>query len=119
MFEEVKAHVGRHKVVYSAGTVIVIAGVAYCIGVRAGSSHTLCPSIFGINNKLDQTVINLVNRPGPPSWVTYWVEKDLEFMSQEAVSEATGLSTSHISKQLNGKRPPVPGVTLIRRGLAA
>ena len=72
MLDRVKAHVGRHKVAYSMGTVVVVAGVAYYVGTLAGSSRTLSPSISGvisINNKLDQTVIKLVDRPGPPSWV--------------------------------------------------
>lgn len=120
--EEIKAHVKKNKNAYIVGGCgIVFSGVVYYFGARSGSPRVLSPkaSIFGINNKLDQKVIQIVDRSGPPSWITYWIEQDLEFDSQRLVSAATGLSESHISKQLNGKRIPVDGVTLVRKGLAA
>lgn len=115
----IKAHVKRHQVAYSVGGIVVIAGVSYYVGTRMGSSRTLSPSIFGINNKMNQKVIVEAGRQGPPSWIIYWVEADREFDSQRELARLLGLSETHISKLLNGKRNPVDGLTLVRRGLAA
>ena len=116
--DRIKNHVNRHKLAYSVGVVVVIAGVSYYIGTRMNSSRTLSPSILGINNKLDQSVVILADRSGPPSWRIYWVEANKEFNSQRELALLTGLSETHISKLLNGKRNPIDGFTLVRRGLA-
>ena len=122
MFEEVKAHVGRHKVAYSVGTVVVVAGVAYYIGVRAGSSKTLSPSasiVGGINYKIDQKVITLVDRQGPPSWVIGQVGTDLEWNSQRETAISEGIRESDLRAHLNGLIKHVNGKQYFRKGLAA
>lgn len=118
-FKNAKAHVKRHKVAYSVGAVVVVAGVSYYVGTRVGCSRTLSPSIVGINNKLDQSVTILADRSGAPSWRIYWVEANREFNSQRELALFTGLSETHISKLMNGKRKAINGLTLVRRGLAA
>lgn len=117
--EKIKAHVGRHKVAYTAGTVVVIAGVSFYIGTRVGCSNTLSPSIFGINNKLNQQVITLVDRKGPPSWVIGKVGTDLEWNSMEATAIAEGLRLRELRAHLNGLLDNVNGARYFRKGLAA
>lgn len=119
MFDKVKMHVGRHKVLYSAGTIFVISGVSYYIGLRSGSTDILSPSVVGINNKLDQSVITLIDRSGPPSWVTYCVETGEEWLSQRSAAIAEGIRMSDLSSHLNFGTELANGKHYGRRGLAA
>jgi hypothetical protein len=119
MFDRVKAHVGRHKVVYSVGGVIVVAGIAYYVGTRVGATRILSPSIVGDNNKLNQKIITLVNRQGPPSWKIYCIETGEELNSQRAMALVHKISESDLSQHLNGLHEHVNGKHYVRRGLAA
>jgi hypothetical protein len=118
-FDKVKEHVGRHKVAYSVGTVVVIAGVAYYFGVRNGSSKVVSNSIIGNNNKLDQSVTHLVERSGPPSWVIGKIGTDEDWLSQGKAALAEGIRESDLRAQLNGKLDNVNGERYFRKGLAA
>ena len=121
MLDKIKAHIGQHKVIYSVGTIVVIAGVSYYIGVRVGSPRILSPtsSIFGINNKLDQRVTTLVDRSGPPSWKTFCYETGEEFNSQRAMARAHDILEQDLSMHLNGLLNNVNGKHYGRSGLAA
>lgn len=119
MFDKVKAHVKRHKIVYSIGTVVVIAGVSYYIGTRVGATRILSPSIVGNHNKLDQRVITIVNRKGPPSWIVYCVETGEEFDSQRLMALAHKIRERDLRAHLNGLLENVNGKHYVRKGLAA
>ena len=119
-FKKISDHVKQHKIAYSIGTIIVISGVAYYVGTRVGPSRTLSPSItFGINSKLDQRVITLVDRSGPPSWKVFCVETGEELNSQRAMARAHGILEQELSMHLNGLLNEVNGKHYVRRGLAA
>ena len=119
--EKIKAHIGRHKVVYSIGTGVVIAGVGYYIGVRVGSSKalSLTASIVGDNNKLDQRVIHLAERSGPPSWEILCRETGEKLNSQRAMAHAHRISEVDLSQHLNGFLDDVKGRHYVRTGLSA
>lgn len=119
MLGEVKAHVGRHKVVYSVGAVVVIAGIAYYIGFRVGTPKIVNNSIIGNNNKLDQSVITLVDRRGPPSWVIGKAGTDEDWLSMDATAIAEGLRLRDLRAHLNGRLDSVNGERYFRKGLAA
>jgi hypothetical protein len=119
MLDKVKAHIGRHKVAYSFGTVVVVAGVSYYVGTRVGSPKVFSNSIVGINNKLDQRVVQLVDRKGPPSWIVRCVETNEEFVSQGKTAIAHGLRESDLRAHLNGMLDSVNGKHYVRLGLAA
>lgn len=121
MVDKVKAHICKHKVAYSVGTIVVISGIAYYIGYRSGSTHVFSPnaSIFGINCKLDQKVIAIADRQGPPSWIIGKVGSDLEWQSQRSTAISEGLREADLSAHLNGLLPEVNGARYFRKGLAA
>ena len=121
-FDKVKAHVGRHKVAYTAGTVVVVAGVSFYIGVRLGSARISLDNsatLVGINSKLNHTVNVLVERPGPPSWMIRCIETGEEFLSQRSAAFAHGISPVDLSSHLNGYLENVNGKHYVRTGLAA
>ena len=123
--DTVKTHVRKHKRAYSIGTVVVIAGVAYYIGTRTGPPRVALNvlsnkgSIFGINNKLDQRVITLVDRPGPPSWIIGKVGTNEEWSSQGLTAAANQIRESDLRAHLNGLLDNVNGERYYRKGLAA
>ena len=124
MLDKVKEHVGRHKVAYSLGTIVVIAGVSYWVGVRTGSSFTLSElsnkgTVVGINNKMNQTVVQLVDRSGPPSWVIRCIETGEETLSQHEMASLHGLRVSDLRAHLNGYLDSVNDKHYVRLGLAA
>jgi hypothetical protein len=118
--DKIGVHLKKHKTKYFVGTgVIVVAGIAYYIGTRNGSSRLLSPnaSIFGINNKMDQTVIQLAERSGPPSWKTFCWETGEEVNSQRAMAYLHRISEHDLSDHLNGHLENVGGKHYGRRGL--
>ena len=120
-FDKVKEHVGRHKVAYTAGAMVVVSGASFYVGARVGSpiAFTQKGTIVGINNKLYQTVVVLVNRQGPPSWMIRCVETGEEFLSQRSAAFTHNLTERELSRHLNGMLESVGGKHYIRTGLAA
>lgn len=103
MLDRVKAHVGRHKVAYSLGTVVVIAGVAYYVGVRAGSPTYSVGPVFN----------NVINNDGSVNFgghTTKMVKRLSDGAMWETVTEAAeanGAPLSLMSRHLNGHKPDV------------
>lgn len=116
MLDLVKAHVGRHKVVYTTCGVVVIGGVAFYLGVRFGSAGTVANKA---SNKAmvafgDQTIkiITVIQRDGsghPGYPVMNMLTKEW-WPSAKACATKEGISETVLSGCLNGKFSDVNGV---------
>lgn len=115
-------HIKKHKTTYMIGiSILVIGGIIYYIGISPGSTRVGSPSasIFGINNKIDQRVTTLVDRPGPPSWIIGKVGTDEAWLSQHAAAFAEGIGERDLRAHLNGFVDNINGERYYRKGLAA
>jgi hypothetical protein len=138
-FEGIANHVKRHKVTYSFGAGVAVAGIT-CLIMRGVYSHhiggtvgTPAQGTVGTLGKSDVSVraLNLLsNRPnivtviesgrqGPPSWVVRCKETSDIFASQKSAALAMGLPQDHISNHLNGGMDHVRGFTFERICMAA
>ena len=128
VFDPIKAHIGRHKVAYSFGTGVAIAGIT-CVIMRGryagvlrvpdGSERiTIRPFTF-LSNRTN--IITLIGREtqGPPSWVVRCKETGDIFISQLDAARTMNLSPSNLSSHLNGKYSDVSGFHFERICLAA
>jgi len=68
--------------------------------------------------KNDQTIINSVDRPGPPSWVIENIDTHERWLSQRAAAIANGHRESQLSAHLRGATDKVNGKVYRRLGLA-
>jgi hypothetical protein len=137
-FEGITNHVKRHKVAYSFGAGIAVAGFT-CLIMRGvysqhigGTIGTPAQGTIGTLGVSDvsirplsffsrQNVVTVIeaNRKGPPSWVVRCKETSDIFMSQKAAAIEMGLAHDHLSNHLNGLRDNVNGFTFERICMAA
>jgi hypothetical protein len=137
-FEGITNHVKRHKVAYSFGAGVAIAGIT-CVIMRGVYSQHIGRSIgmpaqgsIGVLGVSDvnirplsffsrQNVVTVIeaNRQGPPSWVVRCKETLDIFPSQNAAAKEMGLARYHLSDHLNGARDHVNGFTFERICMAA
>jgi hypothetical protein len=124
----IKEHISRHKVAYSFGSGIVVAGITFCImrGVASqpisrGIAVTAERGIAVLGKKVVMNNVSYIsaNRQGPPSWVVRCLETGDIFSSQNAAANTMGLSPAEISQHLNGMRDHVLGHHFERICLAA
>lgn len=129
MFDEIKAHVARHKTAYSVGAVVVIAGITYAImrstiaqggmGVANAQGGFANTASFSFKNKQTINVINVLEREGRghPGYPVMCIEDKLVYLSQKAASEAYNFAEGLLSGHLNGKFPDVDGRHFMRVSL--
>jgi hypothetical protein len=120
VFDGVTNHVKRHKVAYSFGAGVAIVGVTCLVtrgisfrgglGVSELQSGLSNAVSFERNATLNNVSFIFSNRQGPPSWVVRCLETKEIFSSQWLAAQQKGLSQSHLSSHLNGKRDHVNGL---------
>jgi hypothetical protein len=128
MIDSIKVHVGKHKIAYSVGTIVVIAGIT-CVIMRGVASQYISRgisvtadrgiSVIGKNVVMKNVSYISSNRMGAPSWVVRCRETGEIFRAQRAAAIGMGLPESEISKHLNGVMDNVRGFTFERICLAA
>jgi hypothetical protein len=129
VFNKVKAHIGRHQVAYSMGTVVVIAGITCFImrrniaqggmsgaDAQGGSANT---ASFIFRNKQTIKVTNVLARDGRghPGWPVQNLETKKIFFSQKQAAEAFNIPEGNLSGHLQGKFPDVDGLHFERVNL--
>jgi hypothetical protein len=120
--DEIAAHIKRHKTAYIVGTTVVItAGVTYLVTrnttLSKEGSTNFASLIFG-KNTVNQTAITMVERKGPPSWITECTETGERLLSQRSMASAKGISEWDLSQHLNGNLDNVNGLHFKRIGMA-
>ena len=113
MLNEVKAHVGRHKVAYSVGTV-VIAGITFAIvrgryvmvgnaALNGSDGITVRPLSF-FSNKQMVNVVSVVEREGRghPGYMVRCLETGVRYVTQEDAAKAIGADPTIMSRHING-----------------
>lgn len=129
MFDGIKAHVGRHKVAYSVGTIVVIAGIT-CVIMRSyvaqgatsisdaqgGLTNT---ASFNFSNKPTINVITVLERSGRghPGYPVMCLEDNIVYLSQKLAAEAYDFTEGLLVGHLAGKFPDVDGRHFIRVSL--
>jgi hypothetical protein len=120
-FQGIKAHVKRHKVAYTVGGVVVIAGVCFYAGRRVGSSRQIVDSYkLQINSPTTNNVCQLLvdaDRKGPAAYIVRKKGTNQAWIGQTNAALANGHSPAAMSQHLNGKRPHVSGEEFERIGL--
>jgi hypothetical protein len=136
MKEEIKAHIEKHKVVYSftAGGVL-FAGITAAImrgrstgvrgapafGVRGAPNEVsktyTRPLMFFSNHNTIATIVSRGNS-GPPSYMVERLSDGKTWLSQADTALETGVYPSLLSGHLNGKIPDIDGEVYRRIGVA-
>lgn len=127
--ETIKTHFREHKEAYIVGGVCLSFATITALIMRDiksqhishGSSVTAKRgiSVLGKNVVMNNVSYISAHRQGPPSWVVRCLETDKIFTSQNSAAEAMDLSSSEISKHLNGLMDHVRGFHFERICLAA
>lgn len=113
----IREHVEKHQKIYWIGSLIVVSGVTYYISRgRITQAGIMNAASFIFKN--EQTIINTVDRQGPPSWVVENVRTHERWLSQRSTAIANGLRESDLSAHLNGLTDEVNGEVYRRLGLA-
>jgi hypothetical protein len=121
VFKNVRSHFERHKIAYSFGAGLAIAGIT-CLIMRGVRSQHIGR---GISVVADGSVVkdNLFlissRRQGAPSWVVRCLETGEIFSSQLSAAKEMNLPASELSQHLNGKMDHVRGFTFERICMAA
>jgi len=138
----IKAHIQEHKVAYSVGTTLVIAGISYALMRRIVTQHisrgipvaagrgipvTVDKSVvinnaspfFGTNKTLNHVSYISSRRQGAPSWVIRCLETGDIYPSQLDAAKGMNLPASEISRHLNGSLDHVRGFNFERICMAA
>lgn len=128
-YQTLKNHIDRHKVAYSLGSGVAIAGITYVIMKGVVLQHIdrgiSVVADRGISVIADRSVVKnnvfLISsrRQGAPSWVIRCLETGGIFSSQLSAAKEMNLPSSEISKHLNGMMDDVRGFTFERICLAA
>lgn len=108
---KVKKHFADHKDLYigiGCGAVIVASLGYLYMSMPKSSGVTQNAVVFGSKNRVNQTVINLVEN-STPSKPVHLVGSDLYFNSMSDAARKTGHSLSQISKNVSGKIDSVKG----------
>lgn len=129
VFKNVKSHFERHKVAYSLGAGVAIAGITCLImrgsrlrgglgisGLRGGPSNT-ASLIF--KNKQTINVVTVLDREGRghPGWPVRNLETKRIFFSQKEAADAIGVTESLMSAHVQGKFPDIDGLHFERVSL--
>jgi hypothetical protein len=126
--EKIKDHIREHPMVYSVGLGTIVATITVIVmrGVKSqpidrGISVIAKRGISVLGKKVVLHNVSYISsdRQGPPSWVIRCKETGEIFTSQLAAAKEMGLSSSEISKHLNGKMDHVRGNTFERICMAA
>jgi hypothetical protein len=75
--------------------------------------------VLGDGYALNNVSFISANRQGPPSWVVRCLENNMICTSQQAMAQAMDLSSSELSKHLNGVLDTVQGYHFERVCMAA
>jgi hypothetical protein len=129
VFKNVRSHFERHKIAYSFGAGLAIAGIT-CLIMRGVRSQHIGRGISvtadrGISVVADGSVVkdNLFlissRRQGAPSWVVRCLETGEIFSSQLSAAKEMNLPASELSQHFNGKMDHVRGFTFERICMAA
>ena len=114
MKQQVVDHIKRHKVVYSIGATIVIAGVTYTItksvkssldaGANGSEMTTLHSSIFSFYNSGNNVVTSVhTGGRGHPGFRVKHLGTNINFDTQGMAARAFDIPENIVSKHLNGK----------------
>ena len=129
MLKEVKAHIGRHKVAYFTGSVVVIAGITYVImrsniaqgamggaNARGGFANT---ASINFSNKARINITTVLDREGRghPGWPVQNLETKQVFFSQRDAAKAFNIPEGVLSGHLQGKFPDVDNLHFERVNL--
>lgn len=119
--ERIKRHIKKHRVAYSVGGVVVIAGTFFMlgryVGMRSGPNAWLNAKKIVIKDNIF-LIRTYVRQQGPPSWIIECIETGDKFVSQAAAAREMGLSKAEISQYFNGNRHNVGGYTFARLAMA-
>ena len=123
VLDEVKTHIGRHKVLYST---VLIAGITCVImrgrivglalrgpnGLETADTLVTNRPLFSFYPK--QSVVIIRQEIGRPPYLIHDTTSNLYYRSQSRVADALRASNSTVSRHLNGKRAHVSGHQLER-----
>lgn len=132
MIDNIKAHMGRHKIAYSVGVVVVIAGITCvimrrsCTGIpRVPESSVLrvldgpvkgtATSFSLLSNRQTNNVINVIRREGRghPGYPVFDLDTHIQYNTQGLAAKALNAYPSVVSGHLKGKLPDVNGHRLV------
>lgn len=116
--DQLKAHVGRHKVAYSFGAGVAVAGIT-CLIVRGRYAgflrspdglETVAIRPFSFFSR--QTVVTVLVREGRghPGYPVMCRETGKAWMTQGEAAKSAGTSAVNMSQHLNGRFPDVFGL---------
>ena len=119
LFDEIKAHISRHKTAYTIGVIIGVAGITYLIMKGRTTSFlrsldgpdvvTNRPFTFFSNRTNIVTVIAREGR-GHPGYLIQCKETGDIFSSQAGAASWIGTSTANMSQHISGRFPDVYGL---------
>jgi hypothetical protein len=118
-FEGIVNHVKRHKVAYSLGAGIAVAGftclimkgrieaLAYGGACGPETADTLVTNRPFFSFSSGQNIINVRNEIGRPSYLIHDINTDLYYRSQSVAAKALGATDKMVSDHVNGILPHV------------
>jgi hypothetical protein len=121
VFDGVTDHVKRHKVAYSFGAGVAVAGITFLImrstglrggpgisGLRGGPTNT---ASINFSNRSAINIINVLDREGRghPGWPVRNLETKRVFLSQKEAADAFGVTEHLMSGHLRGKFDNIDG----------
>ncbi len=120
----VKKHFKNNQKIYFGIAIGVgIAGITWVI-VRHNSMSSISHDVIvtaerdaivqGKNSTLNTVSYFSSERQGPPSWVIRCLETNLVYTSQASAASEMGISTSNLSRHLNGLQDNAQGFTFER-----
>ena len=123
MLDQVKGHIGRHKVAYSLGAGVAIAGITCFImkgnvkssldaGANGSEMTTLRSFFFSLYApNSGHNIVTTVHTGGKghPGFRVRHPATNLKFDTQGAASRAFDIPETIVSKHLNGKLPNAYG----------
>lgn len=121
MFDGIKAHVGRHKVAYSVGTIVVIAGITCVImkercvvlhkGANGPSLATTRSFSFNLFSNKSGNVVTTIHdgSRGHPGFRVRNLDHMIDFDTQGAAARAFDIPENVMSLHLNKRIPDAYG----------
>jgi hypothetical protein len=129
VLNEVKMHIKRHKVAYSFGAGVVIAGITYTIvrsniargamdGVTGRGPVANIASHFSFGDKtINVTTVLSRDGRGHPGWPVQNLETKQVFFSQKQAADAFGIPEKVLSGHIHGEFSDVDGLHFERVNL--
>jgi hypothetical protein len=129
VFKNVKSHFERHKVAYSLGAGVAVAGITCLImrgtGVRGapgvsgvrGAPTNIASFIFRSPQTVNITTVLDREGRGHPGWPVRNLETKRIFFSQKEAADAFGIRKGVMSGHINGKFPDIDGLHFERVNL--